>query len=270
MARRVSLTVIVLAVVAVQAGCATTTAPSRLQAYIGAFPTPGVDALMPLSSKTGRTGLLVIADQTADEAAPALPDAALIRLRDHLKDRLAQSLPLTVQTLLPPEGLQPQGDVRPWLELGKAHDMEYVLFVVASAAEQEYPQTVFLGWHSHSQPGLRRDNWSLLEAALIDVRTGAVLLREEGRSMATLDRPMAPGISQWYPVIWLRPAGPDGRPWWPPTYEGAPDTLRVVTMNDAANRMVLELQRAWVEFRRHVSAVFRQQSNGRGPGPVHQ
>jgi hypothetical protein len=135
------------------------------------------------------------------------------------------------------------------LELSKARDVEYLLVVVASATEQEYPLTIFLEWHTHSQPGLRRDNWSLLEAALIDVKTGTVLLRGEGRSMATLDRPTVPGINQWYPVIWLRPSGPDGRPWWPPTYEGAPNTLRVVAMNDAEKRLALDLQRTWLEFR---------------------
>lgn len=144
------------------------------------------------------------------------------------------------------------------LELAQSHDVDYLVAVVASAMEQEYPQTLFLGWHSHSQPGLRWDNWSLLEAALIDVKTGAVLLRGEGRSMATLDRPMAPGINQWYPVIWFRPAGPDGRPWWLLTYEGAPNTLRVVPMNDAAKRLTLDRQRTWLEFRRQEFAASRQ------------
>jgi hypothetical protein len=154
--------------------------------------------------------------------------------------------------------VQPQGDVKSLLELGKARDVEYLLIVVASSTEQEYPLTIFLGWHTHSQPGLRRDNWSLLEAALIDVKTGSVLLRGEGRSMATLDRPTAPGINQWYPVIWLRPSGPDGRPWWPPTYEGAPNTLRMVAMNDAAKRLALDLQRTWLEFRHNEFISSRQ------------
>ena len=39
--------------------------------------------------------------------------------------------------------------------------------------------------------------------------------------MATLDRPTAPGISQWYPVIYLRPQEPERR-LWPPNY-GGPD-----------------------------------------------
>lgn len=258
MSRSSRFKVIGIVLVTIQTGCAAATAPSRLQAYIGAYLTPALESLIPLSNKAGRTGLLVIADQTAEEAAPALPDEARTRLTEQLKERLAQSLPLTVETLIPAEGVQPTGDLSPLLESAKAHDVQYLLVVVVSATEQEYPQTVFLGWHTHSQPGLRRDNWSLLEAALIDVKTGAVLLHGEGRSMATLDRPMAPGINQWYPVIWFRPAGPDGRPWWPPTYEGAPNMLRVVTMNDAAKRLALDLQRTWLEFRHQELVSSRQ------------
>lgn len=247
-----------MTLVVVLTGCATATPPSRMDQYVGTHPAPSLESLTPLSDRKGRTGLLVIADQTAEEAAPPLPDEAQIRFTEQLKERLTQSLPLSLETLTPTEGVRPNGDISPLLELAKSHDMEYLLLVVASATEQEYPQTVFLGWHTHSQPGLRRDNWSLLEAALIDVKTRAVLLRGEGRSMATLDRPMAPGINQWYPVIWFRPAGPDGRPWWPPTYEGAPTMLRVVTMNDAAKRLALDLQRTWLEFRHQEFVSSRQ------------
>ena len=64
--------------------------------------------------------------------------------------------------------------------------------------------------------------------------------------MATLDSPTAPGINQWYPVIYFRPQDPERRIW-PPSYEGAPLTLRVVSMEQAANRLAGNLQRAWVE-----------------------
>jgi hypothetical protein len=238
-----------MALVIVLSGCAAGTPPSRLNDYVGTHPIPALESLGPLSNKAGRTGLLVIADQTAAEAAPILPDVAQTQLTAQLKERFAHALPITVEVLISAEGVRPQGDVKSLLELGKARGVEYLLVVVASATEQEYPLTIFWGWHTHSQPGWRRDNWSLLEAALIEIKTGTVLLRGEGRSMATLDRPTVPGINQWYPVIWFRPSGPDGRPWWPPTYEGAPNTLRVVAMNDAAKRLALDLQRTWLEFR---------------------
>ena len=82
----------------------------------------------------------------------------------------------------------------------------------------------------------------------IDGRTGDLRLSAEGRAMATLDSPTAPGINQWYPVIYFRPQDPERRIW-PPSYEGAPLTLRVVSMEQAANRLAGNLQRAWVERR---------------------
>lgn len=70
--------------------------------------------------------------------------------------------------------------------------------------------------------------------------------------MATLDRSTAPGISQWYPVIYLRPQDPERRIW-PPTYEGAPLTLRLVAMEQAVMRLAGNLQRAWIEQRERES-----------------
>ncbi|RIK56160.1 MAG: hypothetical protein DCC63_18160 [Nitrospira sp.] len=114
--------------------------------------------------------------------------------------------------------------------------------------EQEYPVSLFLGWTTHRQPGVRRDHWALVEAALIEGRSGRVVLQAEGRAWATLDRPTAPGISQWYPVIYLRPQDPERRIW-PSNYEVAPVTLQVVATERAAKRLADNLQRAWVERR---------------------
>jgi hypothetical protein len=49
-------------------------------------------------------------------------------------------------------------------------------------------------------------------------------------------------------VIWLRPQYPTRR-YWPPTYAGAPMTLRVIAMDDAAKRLVLHFQDAWIQKR---------------------
>lgn len=83
---------------------------------------------------------------------------------------------------------------------------------------------------------------------MFNVQAGVVILRAEGRAMATLDSPTAPGINQWYPVIYLRPQDPERRIW-PPTYEGAPITLRLVSMRQAAKRLTIHLQQAWIEKR---------------------
>ena len=133
------------------------------------------------------------------------------------------------------DSIKPGGDVSQFQDLGRKHGVDYVLVTVVSSTEQEYPMTVFLGWTSHAQPGFRRDNWTLIEVALIEAQSGQTLLRAEGRGWATLDRPSAPGINQWYPVVWLRPQEPSRR-YWPPTYAGAPNTLRVIAMQEAARR----------------------------------
>ena len=179
MARSILLTVIGIALVTGQTACAAATVPSRLQAYYWGIPdfrSRRTDSALDQS----RSGWFPANHRpTAEGAAPALPDEAQTRLTEQLKERLGQSLPLTVETLLPAEGIQPKGDLSPLLELAQPHDVDYLLVIVASATEQEYPYSVFLGWHSDNQPGLRRDNWSLLETALIDVKTEVVLLRGE-------------------------------------------------------------------------------------------
>ena len=37
-----------------------------------------------------------------------------------------------------------------------------------------------------------------------------------------------------------------GEDFWPPTYEGAPNTLRVVSFNQAAKRLTMRLQNSWL------------------------
>lgn len=64
--------------------------------------------------------------------------------------------------------------------------------------------------------------------------------------MATLDRPTAPE----FPAVprHLSASARSERRIWPPSYEGAPVTLRVVAMQQV-KRLAGNLQRAWVEQR---------------------
>ena len=235
--------------VAALAACASATPPSRLADYMGqqALSVPASASTLP-EQRPIRAGLVVISDTTAPDAAPALPDEALNRLSELLRQEFSQFLPIAVEKIIPADGIQPGGAASQFSELGKKHGVEYLLVVVGSSTEQEYPVYVFLGWTSHMQPGFRRDNWSLLEVALVEVKSGQTLLHAEGRAWATLDSPSAPGINQWYPVVYLRPQDPE-RHWWPPTFAGAPNTLRVIAMNQAAKRLILNLQDAWIQKR---------------------
>ena len=229
------------------AACASTTPPRRIADYLGPQSMDQV-ASTPLPPRPIHAGLVVVPDTSAPGAAPVLPDEALNRLTQRLQHELSEMTPVVIDTIIRSDGIRPDGDPTELSRLAREHGVDYLVMIVASSTEQEYPMTLFLGWVTHAQPGWRRDNWSLLEVALVDAKTGQALLHAEGRGFATLDRPAAPGINQWYPVVWLRPQYP-ARRYWPPTYAGAPNTLRVVAMNEAAKRLVLNLQDAWIQKR---------------------
>ncbi|MGH7486783.1 MAG: hypothetical protein ACREMY_14455, partial [bacterium] len=193
-----------------------------------------------------QAGLVVVSDTVDQGAAPNLPEEAVTRLGKILQEDVGRAIPVMIQELIPPSRIKPRlhGDWAQFAELGRQHGFDYLVVVIASSTEQEYPVTLFLGLTTHAQPGFRRDNWSLLEFALLDLQRNQTLMQAEGRGWATLDRPSAPGINQWYPAVYLRPQ--DQRRIWPPTYEGAPNTLRVVSFEQAAKRLVLKLQNHWL------------------------
>ena len=226
--------------------CASSIPPSRIVDYVPTDQDSKAESLLNTDKKPLQVGLVLVSDTAAPEAAPNLPEEALVKLGEELKQEIGRVLPVSIKEVISAEGIRPSdGNRAQFADLARRHGLDYLAVVVVSSTEQEYPVSLFLGWTTHMQPGYRRDNWSLLEFALLDVNGGTVMMREEGRGWATLDRPTAPGIDQWYPVVYLRPQDPERR-FWPPTYEGAPNTLRVVSFNQAAKRLTLRLQNSWL------------------------
>jgi hypothetical protein len=221
--------------------------PSRISDYISPEHKAGEEAFSQIQPRPLQVGIVLVPDTADPGAAPNLPDEAVVRLGESLKQDIERAIPVVIKEVIPPDNIKPQasGDWRQFADLASQRGLDYLVVVVLSSTEQEYPVTLFLGWTTHAQPGFRRDNWSLLEFALLDLKNNRTLIQAEGRGWATLDRPTAPGINQWYPVIYLRPQDPERRIW-PPTYEGAPNTLRVVSFDQAAKRMTLNLQDAWI------------------------
>jgi hypothetical protein len=221
--------------------------PSRLGDYVSSERQADEDALVHIEQRPLKAGIVLVSDTADAGAAPNLPDEALVRLGETLKQDIGRAIPVTITDVLPAENIRPQpnGDWQQFADLGREHGLDYLVVVVLSSTEQEYPVTLFLGYTTHSQPGLRRDNWSLLEFALLDLKKNVSLMQSEGRGWATLDWPTAPAVNQWYPVVYLRPQNPERRIW-PPTYEGAPNTLRVVSFDQAEKRLALKLQNSYV------------------------
>jgi len=242
-------------------GCAAAFPPNRLDSYLSPETKTASENLTKIEQRPLKAGLVLVSDTSAPDAAPNLPDEAVVRLGEQLKQEVSRVLPITVTEVLSAEGIRPQpgGDWAQFVEIGRTHKLDYLVVVVLSSTEQEYPMTLFLGWVTHAQPGYRRDNYSLLEFALLDLKHNQTLMRAEARGWATLDRPSAPGIDQWYPVIYLRPQDPSRRIW-PPTYEGAPNTLRVVSFNDAAKRLTFRLQNSWLGQLEEDAAMRRASS----------
>jgi len=227
--------------------CASAGPPSRLGDYVSSERRADDVSLTQIDQRPLKAGLVLVSDTAEAGAAPNLPDEAFTRLGETLKADISRALPVTITDVLPADQIRPQpnGDWSQFADLGRQRGLDYLVVVVLSSTEQEYPVTVFLGWTTHAQPGLRRDNWSLLEFALLDLKNNVSLMQAEGRGWATLDRPTAPGINQWYPVVYLRPQDPERRIW-PPTYEGAPNTLRVVSFDQAEKRLALKLQNSYI------------------------
>jgi hypothetical protein len=228
--------------------CATAVPPARIGDYLSSGRQASGDAFTRIDQRPLEVGLVVVSDTADPGAAPNLPGEALARLGESLQRDLSRVIPVTITRVIPADQIKPQpvGDWAQFAELGQRQGLDYLAIVVASSTEHEYPVTLFLGLTTHAQPGFRRDNWSLLEFALLDLKHDQILMQAEGRGWATLDRPSAPGIGQWYPAIFLRPQ--DERRIWPPTYEGAPNTLRVVSFEQAAKRLILRLQNSWREI----------------------
>ena len=232
---------------AVLVACASAVPPNRIGSYLSSEHLVGDDALTKLDQRPIEAGLVLVSDISDPSAAPNLPDEAFVRLGESLQQDIGRAVPVRIKEVIPADNIRPQpnGDRTQFAELGRQRGLDYLVVVVLSSTEQEYPVTLFLGWTTHAQPGFRRDNWSLLEFALLDLKNNKTLLQSEGRGWATLDYPTAPGINQWYPVVYLRPQDPERRIW-PPTYEGAPFTLRVVSFEQAAKRLTLKLQKSWL------------------------
>jgi len=236
-------------------GCASDHPPSRLEQYVGGSAIDVSSAPLP-EERPIRALLVLVHDRSAPDAPP-LPDEIRVRIAEQLKDDINRGFPILVEKTIPVSDLASGAGMVDLIAFGKEHGARYLLLAILSIEEQEYPVTLFLGWTTHKQPGFRRDSWSLAEAALLDVESGQLVLHAEGRAWATLDSPTAPGINQWYPVIYFRPQDPERRIW-PPTYEGAPITLRLVSMTQAARRLALNIQQAWNDKRKTEIASTKQ------------
>src|SRR5437868_15495045 len=86
--------------------CASSTPPSRIVDYIPA--NESGDGSLLTEQRPLKAGLVLISDTSAPEAAPNLPDEAMVKLGEELRDDISRVLPVTITSVIPAEGIRSQ------------------------------------------------------------------------------------------------------------------------------------------------------------------
>ena len=81
--------------------CASGVPPSRLSQYMGSQAAGELKGLELLPEVPVRAGLVLVADTTAPDAAPAIPDEGLSQMAEALRDQLGNSLRIDIEQTLP-------------------------------------------------------------------------------------------------------------------------------------------------------------------------
>ena len=132
-------------------GCVVSSPPSRLSQYVAPAVTAGSAAPELPASRPVRTALVVLADRSAPDSAPGLPEDAQARLAETLAGQINQGFPIAIERVVN-FGEVPAGGMLPdWTEVARQQGVEYLLVTVLSSTEQEYPVSLFLGWTTHRQ-----------------------------------------------------------------------------------------------------------------------
>lgn len=249
MNRPVSIALLLVLACALSA-CVAPGTPSRIGDYVTRDEHVPADAVIAIPDQQPvQAGLLVISDKANPGSGPGLPEEALARFSEDLREEFGQGLPFRITQIVQADGIAPNpggGDSAQFRELGSKYHLDHLAVVVISCTEVEYPKDLDLGGPTQGTPGLQRDSYSRAELALLDLRTGQTLMQAEGQGWATLVRPYVPGVSPRYPVVYIRPG--EQRRIWPPTWEGAPDTLRVVSFNLAGKALASRLNQVWLSY----------------------
>ena len=80
--------------------CTSSIPPSRIVDYVPMDQDSNAESLLKVDKKPLQVGLVLISDTAAPEAAPNLPDEALAKLGDELKQEIGRVLPVIIKEVI--------------------------------------------------------------------------------------------------------------------------------------------------------------------------
>lgn len=231
-------------------GCASDP-PPRLEAYLGPISQPAEPRPQASAARLAEgveSGLVVINDTTAPGSAPALSGEVLDELVRVLRGRLERAIPaVKVAKVLRPAGMTPDGDPRPFTEMAKKEGLERILLAIFSSTEMESPAYLPLGGirggagGMDARPGYEVRNFARLELALLDGKSGQIILRTDGQAYATLYRLDISLKTNTYPVVYRDQLTAPIFPQESVAY----DVLRGVSSDDAIKQALMHFKIDW-------------------------
>jgi len=231
-------------------GCSLDNTPKRLGAYLPQSTVQAGAATKIALPVEGVTSVLVVLNDSGfEKSAPELRRGTLENLGEHLQTEIQKQLPIQINSVVYPEGLQPNSSSDQFIQLAKAQNVPYLVLAVLSSSEYEVFDRLPLGGFQEPTgmrggglPGYRAENYARLELALLDARSGQPVVSADGQAWATLERLAVPLESNVYPVVRRAQTQP---PIYPNSEGEEYETLRWVSGQDAIAQAVMHLEILW-------------------------
>ncbi|MDT7043411.1 hypothetical protein [Candidatus Nitronereus thalassa] len=202
----------------------------RLPAYVGQIEGFGeADGHRPQSLPTAmhRVGVMIITDSSFPRAAPALSPDMLAILENRLVKKMDEYFSIPVTRMRTETPIQPTGATRPFTELAKTHQLDFLLLAVLSSTEVESHIEIGEETMMTRMSGVEIENGAQAELALLHTDSEKISLHAVGEGSESMEQLAAP-IGGDYP-----------------RKEDAKDILRANAAEKALDQALLSMQRQW-------------------------
>lgn len=178
---------------------------SRLDSYVVSSTTPPQGSAAACIDR--EVGLLVINDTGGQGSLPPMSQGGLQNLAEQIKERAEQNLPIKVLKVATPRiGAGDTGGFS-WKQAALEQGVDVLLLAVVSLVEVKSQDRLPLdgsqdgGGGMGMLPGSITSDYALVELGLLDAKANQLLVRAQGRGVATLEQLDSGLTSNAYPVI---------------------------------------------------------------------